>query len=249
MGADAGISDELPMHMVDTWPSEGIIEITKSEISVSQYEDCVMNGGCTEPSMVFECAPDVYGNWGTPGRERHPVNCVSWYQAKYFCENWLPGEGRLATEAEWEYAARSGGQDIVYPWGNEPATCEFAVMNNGEDGCGASITWEMCSKPKGNTDQGLCDMAGNVWEWVQDTYHGSYDCDANPNAENCGDGGVAPSDGSAWEDNGSKRCMRGGSFHDGTNYQRAANRGSADPNHYYYWIGFRCIREVNVIFP
>ena len=85
----------------------------------------------------------------------------------------------MPSESEWEYAARSGGQDIDYPWGNEEATCDYAVMDDDthSSGCDTGRTWAVCGRSvDGDTDQGLCDMSGNVWEWVQDWYHGCYDC-------------------------------------------------------------------------
>ncbi|MBP8971341.1 formylglycine-generating enzyme family protein, partial [Myxococcota bacterium] len=136
------------------------------------------------------------------------------------------------SEAEWEYAARSGGRDWKYPWGNENATCERAVMDDGSgNGCGRRSTWPVCSKPKGNTTQGLCDMAGNVWEWVQDWCHYSYN--------------GAPTDGSAWEKpTGSRRVVRGGSWNGDAGFVRAAFRNGVDPRFRFSNLGFRLARSV-----
>jgi formylglycine-generating enzyme required for sulfatase activity len=114
---------------------------------------------------------DSYFNWAVPGYEGHPMNWITWDDASRFC-TWAGG--RLPSEAEWEYAARGGGQRTTYPWDNEPATCEYAVMDDGEVGCGSGETSPVCSKIAGNTTQGLCDMAGNVMEWVQDKIHADY---------------------------------------------------------------------------
>ena len=219
MGSEDGDSDEMPVHivMVPTF------EMGKTQVTVDQYRACVEAGACTAPSTSEWC------NWGQSDRGKHPINCVDWNQAQAFA-TWAGG--RLPSEAEWEYAARSGGGDCKYPWGDEDATCERAVMNDGSGyGCGRDSTWPVCSKPSGDTTQGLCDMAGNVWEWVQDWYHDSYN--------------GAPTDGLAWESpTGSYRVFRGGSWGSGAGGVRAANRNSGLPGNRNDFVGFRLARSV-----
>ncbi len=137
-------------------------EMWRTEVTVDQYRACVADGMCTEPRKR-----PCDDNWDKTDRGDHPVNYVRWHQAVEFCD-WVGG--RLPTEAEWEYAARSGGRAIDFPWGDEPASCDLAVMDDGLAGCGEDRTWSVCSRPAGNTEHGLCDMSGNVWEWVQDSY-------------------------------------------------------------------------------
>jgi len=219
MGSEDGDSDEMPVHivMVPTF------EMGKTQVTVDQYRACVEAGACTAPSTSEWC------NWGQSDRGKHPINCVDWNQAQAFA-TWAGG--RLPSEAEWEYAARSGGGDCKYPWGDEDATCERAVMNDGSGyGCGRDSTWPVCSKLKGNTTHGLCDMAGNVWEWVQDWYHDSYN--------------GAPTDGLAWESpTGSDRVIRGGSWHGFAWFVRAAIRFNYSPGNRYGYLGFRVARSV-----
>jgi len=190
-----------PVHRVKV----KTFEIAKTEVTVQQYKACVDAGACTAPGMGAFC------NSGKAGRENHPVNCVTWDQAKVFAQ-WVGG--RLPTEAEWEYAARSAGKNWKYPWGNEDASCERANIPAFPLGC-VGGTAPVCSKPAGNTEQGLCDMAGNVWEWVQDVFHETYK--------------GAPADGSAWESpTGPFRANRGGSCCDDvTGFERAEARGAA----------------------
>jgi formylglycine-generating enzyme required for sulfatase activity len=222
MGSNAGDTDEQPVHPV-TVPA---FEMLKTEVTVTQYQACVTATACTAPSTYGSCAPTSHGNWGAAGREGHPVTCVAWSQAEAYC-TWAGG--RLPSEAEWEYAARSGGQDIAYPWGDQPPTCSYAVMYEGGDGCNTGHTMAACSKASGNTDQGLCDMAGNVSEWLMDWYHDTYT--------------DAPDDGSAWEvPSGSTRVYRGGGYGYDAQYMRASNRVDDIPIYYVYDIGFRCAR-------
>ena len=212
MGSNTGESDEKPVHSVAV-PS---FDMMKTEVTVSLYRQCVDAGACTAPDTGSGC------NWGESGRDEHPVNCVDWNQAFSFCQ-WAGG--RLPTESEWEYAARSGGQNIMYPWGDDSPTCSLANYS----GCEGK-TWAVCNATAGNTSQGLCDMAGNVWEWVQDWYHDTYN--------------GAPTDGSAWEfPSGDYRVLRGGSWYYVTVNLRASGRNRDSPDVRYYAAGgFRCGR-------
>jgi formylglycine-generating enzyme required for sulfatase activity len=223
MGSNEGEPGEMPVHEV-TVPS---FEMTRTEVTVAQYETCVVSNVCAEPSSDGYCSPEMeYRNWGVAGREHNPVNCVDWKEAVAFCtmNGW-----RLPSEAEWEYAARSGGVDIKYPWGAQPASCSYAVMNDGGDGCGLGHTAPVCSKMAGNTDQGLCDMAGNVWEWVRDCYGFNYQ--------------GTPTDGSAMENcPPSERMIRGGGFGSLGYILRTTNRLAFFNDESAGYLGFRCAR-------
>ena len=210
-------NDETPYHEVNV----PMFEINLTEVTVGQYRTCVEdNGSCSEPSTSSERC-----NWGHSDREAHPVNCVDWYKAQTYCD-W--GGKRLCSESEWEKAAR-GTDGRIYPWDNEEATCERAVMKDGESGCGENRTWAVGSKPAGV--YGVYDLAGNVWEWLEDDYHSSYD--------------NVPSDGSAWVENprASERVIRGGSFLDYASSLRTSNRHYIAPDDSGVNVGFRCCSD------
>jgi len=218
MGSIEGKNVEMPIHQV----SVADFEMAATEVTVAQYEKCVRAGKCLEPESTQN-----HCNWGKPGFENHPVNCVDWNRASAFAA-WVGG--RLPTEAEWEYAARAGGRDQTYPWGESPATCTLAVMKDSTGrGCGREGTWPVCSKPDGNTLHGLCDMAGNVWEWVSDWF-GDYSSRSVSNPEG--------------PDSGSRRTYRGGSWHYGTDMMRVSIRYGIKPEFSSGYLGFRPVRSV-----
>src|SRR5207247_2633087 len=145
------------------------------------------------------CAPAafsgcVHKNPASFQGDDQPVVCVDWRQAQAFAR-WAGA--RLPSEAEWEYAARSAGQDRQYPWGDEDPISGLTLLWSAKFG----RTSPVCSNAEKNTRQGLCDMAGSVWQWTQDAYHDSYD--------------GAPADDGAWSGSAaSSRVLRGGSWAD-----------------------------------
>ncbi len=209
-----GEDNQSPQHEVTV----KTFKMLKAEVTVRQYRTCVDAGACSVP-----VADGYLHNWGRSGREHYPMNGVDWYRAREFAE-WIGA--RLPSEAEWEYAARSGGQDIVYPWGVEEISCDLAVLLD----CSPEAM-QVCSKPMGNTEQGLCDMAGNVIEWVEDDWHESYD--------------GAPSDGRAWVDDprGDRRAVRGGSWLSTAWFCRAASRYKHEDDYRNYALGFRVVLD------
>jgi formylglycine-generating enzyme required for sulfatase activity len=225
MGYADGQENELPVHQVEV-PG---FEISRSEITVIQFSVCVAAGTCEEPETGARF------NWEEPGHAGHPINGVGWLDAVNFCAF---VEARLPSEAEWEFAARSGGQDLKYPWGEEDPTCELCIMNEENEtmGCGEGHTWQVCSKPLGFTEQGLCDMSGNVYEWMQDYFYDTY--------------AGAPADGSAWETppypDYTDRTIRSASYREpaGNSMLRTSGRLRYEESGSQPDLGFRCARDL-----
>jgi formylglycine-generating enzyme required for sulfatase activity len=219
MGSESGAFDTVPVHTVR------IKEfcLSRSEITVGQYKQCVQAGVCTEPKKSAKCY------YWENHRDQFPVNCVSWFQARTFAK-WAGGD--LPSEAEWEYAATSAGKRLFYGWGTTEATCQHAWMYD-EKGfsCGTNRAGAVCLKPKGFTEQGLCDMAGNVGEWVLDEYKESYH--------------QAPRDGSAYcsqkncEGNSARRVDKGGDYSCGSGDLKAQLRNRSYPTTQQDNLGFR----------
>ena len=159
------------------------------------------------------------------GRGRRPVINVDWQEAKSFAA-WLSVQAgqpyRLLSEAEWEYACRAGTM-TGYSWGDgispENANYYGSVGRTTEVGSYPANPW------------GLCDMHGNVWEWVEDCLNDSYE--------------GAPNDGTAWTSGDcSRRVLRGGSWDRNPGCLRSAYRGGGDASYRSSNIGFRVARTL-----
>ena len=222
-GACASDGREEPQHQVTT----SSYCVDETEVTAGAYATCA---GCDALSSAGACT------YQEVGKEDHPINCVGWDDAKAYCA-WRGA--RLCTEAEWEKAARGGCETLAggacqittptYPWGNEAATCERAVMIDGGDGCGVGELGAVGSKsPDGDSPYSVKDMAGNVWEWVEDDATGDYS--------------GAPVDGSAWilDPRAADRVFRGGSAGNTASNLRASSRGFGNPTLAIDAIGFRC---------
>jgi len=201
------IQSRAPRHEI----SIKAFYIAKTDVTVEQYAECVAKGVCSKPGTGGLC------NWGVKGRKFHPVNCVTWYQANQYAG--FKG-ARLPTEAEWEYAARSG-RNHTYPWGEETPDHNRAVIS------GDYVEWgtmPVCSKRAGNTAQGLCDMAGNVFQWLQD------------------ESSITTPSGRLI----SMRVMHGGAFNSSAeNYDlRTSYQSLGDPTEGQAIIGFRLARSI-----
>ncbi|WP_346294097.1 formylglycine-generating enzyme family protein [Sphaerothrix gracilis] len=156
-----------------------------------------------------------------------PVERVSWYEATEFCKRLSKElsrrhspqsqpQYRLPSEAEWEYACRAA-TTTTYHFGDQIAE-NLANYDGGLESKVASYPANLW---------GLYDMHGNVWEWCEDDYHGSYD--------------KAPTDGSAWiaDKNTEYKIRRGGSWRYDPRNCRSAFRNDGTPAYRNYDIGFR----------
>lgn len=205
--------------------------MSQSEITVAQYWACVLHGPCPVPCQ----STDDHCNWtATPSAfDAHPVNYVSWRQARAFAR-WVGGE--LPSEAQWEYAATSLGQNIFYTWGNsiQSPTCYYANFFSGASFCAPEGTTPVCTSALGNTDQDLCDMIGNVQEWVLDDRHVSYEqAPANEQAW-CIDVGICTQE--------NLKTMRGGSWLSSQLSISTRYRPTTNQEYRIFDLGFRVIR-------
>jgi formylglycine-generating enzyme required for sulfatase activity len=185
-------------------------------------------------------------SWENPGfsqTDTHPVVCVSWDDARGYVR-WLSQRSghayRLASEAEWEYAARAGSQGARY-WGDAEAACSYANVADqtakqvypGWDvfECNDRSLYTAPVRSFGRNDFGLYDMLGNVSEWVQDCWTAT-----DREALQPGAGGEAGGC--------SQRVTRGGAWSDGPRGVRFAERWANEVGIRSGYIGFRVVREL-----
>ncbi len=166
---------------------------------------------------------------------QRPIGSVSWHMAQKFCQQLSQQLGRkfsLPSEAQWEYACRSGtstpfscGETLT----DELANCKTNPDSSEKQGQNRQQTTPVGSFPPNAF--GLYDMHGNVWEWCADTWHDNYQ--------------NAPTDGSAWVDNSSELCvLRGGSWYDFPQDCRSALRLNSLPVNDLNTFGFRVVSSV-----
>jgi len=228
MGGNEGADDEKPVHTVTL--DDFYIDLY--EVTNSQYALCVDAGVCdpTTDTTAFESSYSRRIYYGNAEYADYPVIYANWYEAQAYCE-WRGA--RLPTEAEWEKAARGGLDGKLYPWGDEAPVCETGAENGAkfdDDGaCNDTDTERVGSY--GPNGYGLYDMAGNLWEWVNDWYDEDY-YDNSPTNNPLG------------PEEGSFPVLRGGAWGDDSDRLRVSDRRFNDPKSGALNIGFRCARDV-----
>jgi len=216
--------DEAPQHQVAIAHK---FAVGRFSVTFDEWDACTADGGCNG------YAPSDQG-WG---RGQRPVVNVSWNEANVYLA-WLSHKTgktyRLPSEAEREYAARAGTTTPFW-WGSTITTEQANYNGNytyGDDGVRGELRGQ--SVPVNSflpNPWGLFQMHGNVSEWTQDCWHGSYV--------------DAPTDGSAWTSSDCKqRVRRGGSIGSPPQTLRAAARLSGPQGAGQPFISFRVVRPL-----
>ena len=227
-GRDEGPPNTRPAATV--WVQTYYLD--RYEVTVAEYEACAKAGDCPRSGPR-------YTDFDHP---RMPIQGVSWHDAVRYCE--VQGK-QLPSEAQWEKAAR-GPEGELWPWGDEPATCERAIIKDARGrSCGLKKAiskpetgrpWDVGSRPPG--PHGLYDMIGNSWEWVADWYTRSY--------EDCGEACLGidprgPCDGADECPGYRHKIVRGGSWYwDESRATAAYRRAHVPSNRPFHHFGFRC---------
>ena len=220
----AGFEDEKPVHRVDIQA----FALGKYEVTVDEFQACISaTGRNVQGCRVWrdnKWKEDATKSWHDPGyaqQGNHPVTCISWDDAKGYVQ-WLARKTalgfRLATEAEWEYAARAGST-TKYSFGNsEQDLCQYgnaadiSTDLDWRDQCNDGVGMQTAAVGQYEANGfGLHDMHGNVYEWVEDCYKDSY---------------VGASSTGAANQNGAceHRVLRGGSWNFPASLLRSAIR-------------------------
>jgi formylglycine-generating enzyme required for sulfatase activity len=206
------------------------------------------NDGRNRSAVVLDRA----ASWQAPGfpqDDRHPVVCVNWEDAQAYL-SWLTGRTgktyRLPSEAEWEYAARAGTTTARF-WGDaREDACQHANVADESTAswlhfqvdpenffrCRDGFVFTALVASFQPNRFGLYDMLGNVWQWVGDCWHDTYE--------------GRPRDASAWTaERCTRRVVRGGSWEIFPRNVRAGTRERLAPVWHYASLGFRVVRAVD----
>lgn len=211
MGSDSG-GDSSPLHTVRVNP----FQMDRYEVTNAQYlAFCEI----TERKLPEFWGMETYRSG--PAWPNHPVVGVSWYDARDYA-SWA-GK-RLATEAEWEYAARGGLVGKKYPHGNRLLP---AYGNYSRSELGGPV--EVGSYPANG--YGLYDMMGNVLEWVHDRYSSDY------YSRSLVENPYGPEEGRF-------RVIRGAGWHSGPGCTMVYHRNALPANWVDFAVGFRCVKDV-----
>ncbi len=205
----------------------------ETEVTAGAYEKCVQKGECEEPGYH-----DPWATWRK--HPDYPQNLVSWTKAQNYCEK----QGKsLPTEVQWDWAA-TGGDGRNFPWGDELPTCEFMDYAptgapkwspGGDWGChgGGPSAVKTHSKGARVLPTGkIHDLAGNVWEWMLDTY-GSYPGGKQVDWHAPSGKGVGV------------HAIRGGGWNRPSAGCNAWYRGGAVVTYQVPGLGFRCVRNAS----
>lgn len=204
--------DELPTYTSDL---VSLFFMDRTEVSVAQYRDCVLGGACELPGTGPGC---TWGSFG-PGADL-PVTCVAREDARDYCA-WAGKQ--LCEEIQWERAAKGEG-DGPFPWGADPPECGIdAVL---EDCAEGPMPVDIC--PDGASDDGILNLAGNVWEWTRTPY--------TP-------GAYAALKAGKDLPYGNEIVLRGGSFRSDAQRARVTNRLGMDRLDREVDVGIRCCDE------
>jgi eukaryotic-like serine/threonine-protein kinase len=234
MGRNGGNPDESPIHTVYL----DAFWIDQTEVTNAMYAKCVSAGACKQPMDTRSFTHSHY--YGNSEFDNYPVIYVNWNMAKAYC-GWAGRQ--LPTEAQWEKTAR-GTNGNIYPWGNDfdgtklnfcDSTCRNQ-HNNKSFNDGYTDVSPVGNYPSGQSFYGAYDMAGNVFEWVNDWYSETY-YQRSPASNPLG------------PDSGQFRVSRGGSWGCTMNVLRTTYRFrfrgvGQDLANAYDSLGFRCSRSL-----
>jgi len=201
--------DEMPCHVLEM-PA---FYMDRHPVTNRQFEQFVRETGYQTTSELRRDI-ETWRSHYRPGKENHPVVCVSWFDAGEYAA-WA-GK-RLPTEAEWERAAR-GHDGRPWPWGHDPASARLNCWESHHEG-----TTDVLMFGGGRSPFGIYDMAGNVREWTGDWYR--------------------PYPYSGPYSTGYLKTIRGSSFNDRLLDSRSPKRWENAPSHRDYAKGFRCVQS------